>query len=130
MRISRDHHQPRVAIRLRTGDSGIAALPAGARPVLDDHRRPEPLLQAVRNGTRGAVALTAGWERNDDLDGPARPGALRAPDAAAPRTLAEIPSMTRCDPCFPPSSFLLAGKYDSRFRSGKLGRRSRRAYFP
>ena len=79
-----DAHPQRVSIRRRLGHRRRAGIAAGARPVLDDERLGEPLLQALGHDPRQAVRRRAGDERHDDGDLPGRP-LLRLQGAPAAR---------------------------------------------
>jgi hypothetical protein len=61
------HHQ-RVAVGWRRRDGGSAELAAGARPVVDDDRLLQDLLQLGAKAARGEVGGAAGGEGHDDLD--------------------------------------------------------------
>ena len=68
-----EHDEPAAAVWARLCDRGGAHASRCAGPVLDDDRRPEPILQARLNQTRDRVGRSAGWVRNDQLEGAGRP---------------------------------------------------------
>ena len=75
-----------VAVRLGPDGGVDADIAAASRPVLDDERTAERLLQRWRDETRRQVGGAAGRIGDDDMDGAVgRPGRERAADAADER---------------------------------------------
>ena len=90
-REARGHHQERMAVGRRLGGRVGADDAARGRPVVDDHRLPERLLEIGRDEPRHHVIQSAGRERDDQLDRMAGVGLRlracrrRAPPAAQQR---------------------------------------------
>ncbi len=76
----RADHEERVAVGGRAHDRLGCDIGGGARPVFDDERLAEPLLQPLSDQARADVAGAAGSETDDDAHRPRRIG-LRPCDA-------------------------------------------------
>jgi hypothetical protein len=76
---ARQDQRAAVGPRFRYGFGGEIA--AGARPVVDDDRLTQPLLQRLRDQPRGKIDHAPCREPHHDMDSPGRKTLQRSPDA-------------------------------------------------